>query len=111
MPIDLSEREVAAGEDPDGMTGGTGKLARTISELRNLIVAVAPEPALARPALLCGVDTALDSMIPFSSVIVLGLIVAVEDTYGICVTKQMLAQALRGGATLRTLAQMIEGAR
>ena len=82
-----------------------------IDELRRLIVAAAPDPALAEPALACGVDTALDSMIPFSSVIVLGVIVAVEDAYGIRVTKQMLAQAMRGGATLRTLAQMIEAAR
>lgn len=82
-----------------------------IDELRRLIVAAAPDPALAEPALVCGVDTVLDGVIPFSSVIVLGVIVAVEDAYGIRVTKQMLAQVLRGGATLRTLAQMIEAAR
>jgi hypothetical protein len=82
-----------------------------IDELRQLIVAAAPEPALAEPALACGVDVALDSLIPFSSVIVLGVIVAVEDAYGIRVTKPMLAEVLRGGATLRTLAQMIEAAR
>lgn len=82
-----------------------------IDDLRKLIVEAAPDPTLAEPALACGVDTALDSVIPFSSVIVLGVIVAVEDTYGIRVTKQMLATVLRGGATLRTLAQMIEAAR
>jgi hypothetical protein len=102
MPVEIDARSEVA-ED--------GTLSRTISELRTLIVAAAPDPALAKPALLCGVDTALDSMIPFSSVIVLGVIVAVEDVYGIQVTQQMLAQALRGGATLRTLAQMIEAAR
>jgi len=82
-----------------------------IDDLRKLIVAAAPDPALAEPALVCAEDAMLDSVIPFSSVIVLGVIVAVEDAYGIRVTKQMLARTLAGGATLRTLAQMIEGAR
>ena len=79
-----------------------------IDDLRKLIVEAAPDPALAEPALACGVDTALDSVIPFSSVIVLGVIVAVEDAYGIRVTRPMLAEVLRGGATL---ARMIEAAR
>ena len=82
-----------------------------VDALRRLIVAAAPDPALAEPVLACEVDAALDSLIPFSSLIVLGVIVAVEDTYGIRVTKPMLAQALGGGATLRKLAQMIEAAR
>jgi hypothetical protein len=82
-----------------------------ISELRRLIVEAAPDPALAEPALSCAEDVALDSLIPFSSVIVLGVVVAVEDTYGIRVTKPMLQHALSGGATLRKLAQMIEAAR
>jgi hypothetical protein len=82
-----------------------------VDALRRLIVAAAPDPALAEPVLACEVDTALDSLIPFSSLIVLGVIVAVEDTYGIRVTKPMIAQALSGGATLRKLAQMIEAAR
>ncbi len=82
-----------------------------IEELRQLIVEAAPDRALAEPVLACDQDTQLDGVIPFSSAIVLGVIVAVEDTYGIRVTKQMLQQALVGGATLRKLAQMIEGAR
>jgi acyl carrier protein len=82
-----------------------------IDDLRALIVNAAPDPTLATPALSCDEDVALDDLIPFSSVIVLGVIVAVEDAYGIEVTKPMLAQVMRGRATLRTLAQMIEAAR
>ena len=43
--------------------------------------------------------------------IVLGVVVAVEDRYGMRVTRQMLARALEGGATLNRLAAMIDGAR
>lgn len=81
-----------------------------IDELRRLIVAAAPDPGLAEPALACGEDDVLDGVIPFSSLIVLGVIVAVEDTYGIRVTRAMLGEALAGGATLRKLAAMIEAA-
>lgn len=82
-----------------------------IAELRTLIVEAAPDRAQAEPVLGCGEDVQLDSVIPFSSVIVLGVVVAVEDTYGIRVTKQMLQSALAGGPTLRKLAQMIDDAR
>src|SRR5262249_48812188 len=78
-----------------------------IDALRQLIVEAAPDPPLAEPVLHCDPDTVLDMLIPFSSVIVLGVIVAVEDAYGIQVTKPMIAQALTGGATLHRLAQMI----
>jgi hypothetical protein len=81
-----------------------------IEELRALIVDAAPDPEQARPVLACGEDDALDRIIPFSSVIVLGVVVAVEDRYAIRVTKQMLARALEGGVTLRRLARMIEEA-
>jgi acyl carrier protein len=83
----------------------------SIDELRRLIVDAAPDPALAEPALTCPEDALLDGVIPFSSLIVLGVIVAVEDTYGIRITKAMLAEALTGGATLRKLAAMIDAAR
>jgi acyl carrier protein len=82
-----------------------------IEDLRRLIVAAAPDPAQAEPVLACDEDAALDGLIPFSSVIVLGVIVAVEDEYGIRVTNPMLQRALSGGATLRKLAAMIEAAR
>jgi len=82
-----------------------------IEDLRALIVAAAPDPAMARPVVRCGPDDPLDRVIPFSSVIVLGVVVAVEDRYGVRVTRQMLARALEGGATLNRLAAMIDGAR
>jgi acyl carrier protein len=86
-------------------------MAVALEEVRRLIVDAAPDPALAAPALSCGENVLLDELIPFSSVIVLGVIVAVEDRYAIRVTKQMLAQALSQGVTLRKLAAMIEAAR
>lgn len=79
----------------------------SLDELRRLIVDAAPDPELAAPALTCGDDTLLDSVIPFTSIIVLGVIVAVEDRFGVRVTKQMLARALGAGLTLRMLAAMI----
>jgi hypothetical protein len=86
-------------------------MAVAIDDLRRLIVEAAPDPALAEPALGCDEDALLDSVIPFSSLIVLGVVVAVEDVYGIRVTRQMLQDALAGGATLRRLAAMIDAAR
>ena len=83
----------------------------SIDDLRALILAAAPDPARARPVDRCGPDDPLDRVIPFSSVIVLGVVVAVEDRYGVRVTRQMLARALEGGATLNRLAAMIDGAR
>jgi acyl carrier protein len=54
------------------------------------------------------VDEPLDAVIPFSSVIVLGTIVAVEERFGVRVTRQVLARALEGGVTLAKLAAMVE---
>jgi hypothetical protein len=81
-----------------------------IDDLRKLVVAAAPDPGLASPVATCPEDQALDHVIPFSSVIVLGVIVAIEDRYGVRVTKQMLARAVKGGVTLRRLATMIDDA-
>jgi acyl carrier protein len=50
----------------------------------------------------------LDNVIPFSSVILLGVVVAVEDRFGIVVTREQLARACGGGSSLRKLAHMIE---
>jgi acyl carrier protein len=50
----------------------------------------------------------LDNVIPFSSVILLGVVVAVEDRFGIVVTREQLARACDGGSSLRKLARMIE---
>lgn len=79
-----------------------------ISELRDLIVEAAPDPALAEPVRECGPDDLLDEAIPFSSVIVLGTIVAVEERFGVRVTRKVLVDALDGGVTLGKLARMVE---
>ncbi len=80
---------------------------RTTDELRELIIASAPDPDQAAPVRTCRTDEPLDGIIPFSSVIVLGTIVAVEDRYGITVTRADLARALQGGVTLERLAAMV----
>lgn len=79
-----------------------------LDELRELIVASAPDPAQASPVRTCGADELLDGIIPFSSVIVLGTVIAVEDRYGITVRRQDLARVLEGGVTLARLANMID---
>ena len=58
----------------------------------------------------CSADEPLDAIIPFSSVILLGVVVAVEDRYGIRITREQLARACERGTSLRTLADMIEAA-
>jgi acyl carrier protein len=50
----------------------------------------------------------LDAIIPFSSLILLGVVVAVEDRYGMRITREQLARATQTGTTLRHLANMIE---
>ena len=82
----------------------------TVQELRRLIVRAAPDPGRARPVETCPDDQPLDAVIPFSSVIVLGVVVAIEDRWGLRVTKAMLARALEGGATLQKLAALVETA-
>ena len=79
-----------------------------IDELRELIVKAAPDEARAAPVRTCPVDEPLDGIIPFSSVIVLGTVIAVEDRYGITVRRADLARALAGGVTLARLAAMID---
>ena len=79
-----------------------------VEQLRGLIVEAAPDPALAAPALSCGEDALLDDLIPFSSMIVLGSVIAVEDRFGITVKRTDLARVLTGGVTLLRLATMIE---
>ena len=56
----------------------------------------------------CSPDEPLDALIPFSSLILLGVVVAIEDRYGIRVTRDQLGRACESGTTLRTLADMVE---
>jgi len=79
-----------------------------ISALRELIIKAAPDSTQAEPVRSCRDDELLDGIVPFSSVIVLGVIIAVEDHFGIAVTREALKQALAEGVTLRKLAKMIE---
>ena len=78
-----------------------------IDELRQLIVDAAPDPSQAVPVRDCDADDRLDDLIPFSSLIVLGVIVAVEDRYRVRVTRQVLDRAFQGGVTLSRLAAMV----
>jgi hypothetical protein len=78
-----------------------------IAELRELIIAAAPDPDKAAPVRTCRADELLDGIIPFSSVIVLGTVIAVEDRYRITVRRPDLARALAGGATLERLAALV----
>jgi hypothetical protein len=79
-----------------------------IERLRRLIVESAPDPQQAEPVLRCGPDDPLDLVIPFSSLIVLGTVVAIEDELRVKITRHDVARAAIGGITLRTLAAMVE---
>lgn len=79
-----------------------------VSELRELIVRAAPDSVQAEPVLRCRADDPLDAVIPFSSVIVLGTIVAVEEHFQVRITRAVLSRALEGGVTLAKLAAMVE---
>ena len=73
-----------------------------------MIIKAAPDPGQAQQVRNCSEDELLDAIIPFSSVILLGVVVAVEDHYAIRITRESLVHACNGGTTLRKLAQMIQ---
>jgi hypothetical protein len=79
-----------------------------VDQLRDLIVAAAPDPAQAAAVRRCPADVPLDAVIPFSSVIALGAIVAIEDHFGVVVTRESMRAAFAGGVTLQKLALMIQ---
>ncbi|HEY0762012.1 MAG TPA: hypothetical protein VGD61_06530 [Pyrinomonadaceae bacterium] len=56
----------------------------------------------------CSEDEPLDAIMPFSSLILLGVVVAVEDRYQIRITREQLARASVSGTSLRRLADLIE---
>lgn len=68
----------------------------------------APDVKAALPVRNCSEDEPLDAIIPFSSVILLGVVVAVEDRYGFRITREQLGRACASGTNLRQLANMIE---
>ena len=55
----------------------------------------APDVNAALPVRDCSEDEPLDAIIPFSSLILLGVVVAVEDRYGIRITREQLSRACR----------------
>ena len=73
-----------------------------------MIIRAAPDVNAAMPVRDCSPDEPLDAVIPFSSLILLGVVVAIEDCYGIRVTRDQLGRACESGTTLRTLADMVE---
>ena len=73
-----------------------------------MILRAAPDENAALPVRNCSADEPLDAIIPFSSLILLGVVVAVEDRYGMRITREQLAQACERGTSLRALADMIE---
>lgn len=80
----------------------------SIDDLRRLITAASPDPEAAGPVAHCGEDEPLDALMPFSSLILLGVVVAIEDRYRVTVTRAALAEVAAGGAvTLRKLAQVV----
>jgi acyl carrier protein len=73
-----------------------------------LIIRAAPDVDAALPVRDCSADEPLDAIIPFSSLILLGVVVAIEDRYEIRVTREQLGRACQSGTSLRTLAEMVE---
>ena len=73
-----------------------------------MIIRAAPDVNAALPVRNCSPEEPLDDVIPFSSLILLGVIVAIEDRHGIRVTREQLGRACESGTTLRRLAEMIE---
>lgn len=82
--------------------------AAVVAQLRTLIVTAAPDPAQAEAVRSCPTDVSLDTVMRFSSVIALGVIVAVEDRFDIVVTRPAMQTVFTGGATLEKLAVMIQ---
>lgn len=81
--------------------------ASLVDELRALIEASAPDPERALPVRTLAPDAPLDQAIPFSSLIVLGTVVAVEDRFGVKLTRRALERATAEGATLERLAALV----
>ena len=73
-----------------------------------MIIRAAPDVDAALPVRDCSPDEPLDAIVPFSSLILLGVVVAIEDRYGIRVTREQLGRACESGTTLRRLAEVIE---
>jgi len=82
-----------------------------VERLRALIVASAPEPESASAVMHCSPDAPLDAIMPFSSVIVLGTVVAIEAEFGVRVAAEAVHEAAISGTSLSSLARLILQAR
>lgn len=79
-----------------------------VDELRALIVSAAPETVNVDAVLSCPDSLPLDELMRFSSLTLLGVVVAAEDRFGIAITRRDIEAMAAEGATLRSLAQMVE---
>lgn len=79
-----------------------------IQNLRELIFKAAPDPELAVAIKKCSPDEALDSLMPFSSVIILGVVVALEDAFSLRITSEDFKVLAEKEITLSRLALLIE---
>ena len=85
----------------------TADKANLVDELRRLIVDVAPEAEGVDAVLSCPPEQPLDELMRFSSLAVLGVVVAIEDRYAIHVKRNDIEPALKTGASLASLAGMV----
>jgi acyl carrier protein len=79
-----------------------------VDELRALIVSAAPETVNVDVVRSCPDSVPLDRLMPFSSLTLLGVVVAAEDRFGISITRRDIEALAADGATLRSLARMVE---
>jgi len=84
--------------------GTQTRITETIDQLRELIERSAPHPEQAEPVRSCDADDVLDTIIPFSSLMVLGTVIAIEDHFSIDVKRSHIEEAALNGFTLRKLA-------
>jgi acyl carrier protein len=79
-----------------------------VEELRALIVSAAPETLDVDAVLSCPDSVPLDELMRFSSLTLLGVVVAAEDRFGIAITRRDIEAVAAEGTTLRSLARMVE---
>jgi len=77
-----------------------------VEEIRRLIVNASPDETTARPVLTCDDNQPLDEVIPFSSLIWTGTLVALEGRYKIRITRKDL-ENLTPPLSLRQIAGLV----
>lgn len=79
-----------------------------VEELRALIVSAAPQTVNVDAVRSCPDSLALDELMRFSSLTLLGVVVAAEERFGIVITRRDIEAVAAEGTTLRSLARMVE---